>query len=88
MKKAKVVPLRAVEDVTIDDIPGQLRQLADAIEAGECGQVTQMMLAYTSSEIVVRGWGRADAGGIMLLMEAAKHKLLGYVIDGFGGGGT
>ncbi len=76
---ARVLKLHKVEG-GCGNVVGQLRQLADSIEADEFGEVTQMVVCFSAQDIEIRSYGRCDAGGVMFLMELAKHKLLGAVV--------
>lgn len=69
----KVVPLHTSPTVT--DIPGQLRQMADAIEAGEVEAHSALFIVpQTGDWPLVYGWGDhlGDHGNIAVL-ELTKH---------------
>lgn len=71
MTDLRVVPLR--ESPSLSDIPGQMRQLADSIEAGELEPEAVLCIVATGGWPIIYGWGEnlGDYGNIGLL-ELAK----------------
>lgn len=63
----------------LTDIPGQLRQLADAIAAGDHGEITSaiVLLPRDNEYPDVFGWGAVDGDRhIVVQLELAKTFLL------------
>jgi hypothetical protein len=56
MKLAEVVAF----PVTCGDIAGQLRRLADELDAGEHGDVVHVVSVISGNSLQVRGWGKLD----------------------------
>lgn len=66
--------VRLFNGVSLNDIPGQLRQLADDIEKGEYGRArTALMMLDTDEEMISFAWGEYDslrALGMVTLFQA------------------
>ncbi len=74
MNEINVVQLR--EGPTLQDIPGQLRALAERIEAGEYGEVDSLIaiMPRDQSYPVLFGWGAIDgAFDPIIQLELARH---------------
>jgi len=79
---AEVVQLH--DSPALNDIPGQLRQLADHIEAGQHGDVTAMMVLIPRGEDypIMFGWG--DIEGIhhpIIQLEFAKAYFVNHMTE-------
>lgn len=70
--------MRLVDDVSLADIPGQLRKLADAIEGGDRGTVLAAItvLWINGPKWEVLGHGKADSMTATAILAQGLHKLL------------
>jgi hypothetical protein len=73
MSNVKVVPFR---HDPFSDVPGLLRELADAIEAGAHGKVYAAAVVLESPGMPVFGYGRADPVNASELFACAHQKLV------------
>lgn len=70
-----IVPIRAPDAVLVNDIPGQLRQLADQIESGEVEAASMLAIIPNEGDWpTLYGWGE-DLGeygriGVLDVMRA------------------
>lgn len=79
----QLVPIREGAPA-LTDIIGQLRQLADAIEKGECGNVMQCaVVTDNGKQIHIYGWGDMPSPGseTHLLLELGVLKMQQGVME-------
>jgi len=77
--------IRAIDTGTVYDIPGNLRRLTRAIECGQEGRVTNLVVIFdtegTSSEwhlkqnVIVKHFGTGDRKDAHWLVSTAKNRL-------------
>jgi hypothetical protein len=73
MPTLKVMPLR---EVSLADITGMLRRLADRIERGELENVTGAVVVLDAPGMPVFGFGDLPAPAATELLACAHHKLV------------
>jgi hypothetical protein len=68
---------------SLSDIPAMLRRLADALEAGEHGEVRSMMLLFPVEQAypALFLWGEADGPMAVLELELAKMMILRNMVQ-------
>jgi hypothetical protein len=66
----KVVPLR---EHNLRHIPQMLRQMADDVEAGKYGVVSEIALVLMGDTLEVFGWGHVQDGTSSAALLAAGH---------------
>jgi hypothetical protein len=69
----KVVTLQASN---FRDVPGTLRVIADQIEAGDYGGVTEAVVALMGRRLEVFGLGQSDGATSTTLLAAAQLRLV------------
>lgn len=64
------------------DVLATLRVIADNIEKGEYGEVTEMALVLYGSQFHLFGAGhQQDAGSTAVLFAAGHHKMVKAIVD-------
>lgn len=72
--------LHVIERPSLENVPAMLRRIADKIEAGEYGDITEAVLVTNGAEIDVFGLGNADGTVAHYLLCAAAQKMLGPML--------
>lgn len=67
--------IHALPSAELQDIPSMLRKIAEAIEAGEYGDVTEAAVVTNGDEIQVFGLGRADGTVTHYLLACGQRRL-------------
>lgn len=73
MADLKIMPLR---EVTLSDIAGMLRQLADAIERGDHEGITGAVVVLDAARMPVLGFGELPPVAAAELLACAHYKLI------------
>lgn len=67
--------LYALPQTSLGDVPTLLRNIADAIERGEYGEVTEGVLVLPGNEYLVFGLGHADGTVAHYMLARAQRRL-------------
>lgn len=67
--------LHVIYENSVHDIPAMLRSLADAIAAGEYGEVREMAIVSGGRQLDVFGFGAADGTVTHYLLACGMRKL-------------
>lgn len=75
--------LRVIHEISLHDIPGQLRQLAEDIEAGKHGDTKGVALVLDNHpRMSVLYWGTGEAGpNAHLLLHIGAAKMVRGVLE-------
>ena len=73
--------LFVVTERTLHDVPANLRALADRIEAGDFGAVSNCSIAMLGSELHVFGYGIDGSGtSTACVLLAGAHKIINAIV--------
>lgn len=78
--------LHVLPSAQLQDVPEMLRRLADSVEAGEYGEVTEAVVVMPGDALEVFGFGTADGNYAHYLLACGQRKLEKPMFDGFGEG--
>ena len=68
---------------SLQDLPAQLRQLADRIERGEVlADRIAVVADHPDGELILYGYGAAYGREMLALLTLAQHWLLNRIVDG------
>lgn len=74
-----------LREVTLQDIPAQLRRLADDLERGEYGQANGAAVVLDAAHLEIFYWGTGEAApNAHLLFHAGAAKMMSAVLQGKG----
>lgn len=80
--KPTLATVETIYDYNFRDVPKTLRYIAEQIEAGVYGKVSEAAFVLQSVDgVEIFGLGGADAGTSHLLFTAAAHKLIRPLLD-------
>jgi hypothetical protein len=74
--------LTVIYETNLLNVPATLRNLADAMERGEYGEVRACVVAWEAAEVHVSYCGRGEAGpNAHLLLHVAAAKMVQAVLE-------
>lgn len=77
--------LRLLRETSLLDVPAVLRNLADAMERGEYGQINGCVVVWDADTLEVSYAGTGEAApNAHLLLHAGAAKMMARVIEGKG----